>query len=186
MPQQRFAHTTAPGVASDDRRRFDPVIYGATPLGGAICCDATLLSPLRRDGTPHAGAPARDGAVLQVAERRKRTTYPELAQGGAQSLCVLGCEVISFVLRLVSLCSCRVHRPCAVPRAARARRWWSVLSAAVQQAIGPHGTRPSACCARASAKPGAGLGRGGGTCADSVSRLPLLCLPGFLIRDPIY
>ena len=102
VPQQRLAHTTAPGVASDDRRRFDPVIYGATPLGGAICCDATLVSPLRRDCTPHAGAPARDGAVLQVAERRKRTTYPELAQGGAQSLCVR---------RLVALCSCRVHRP---------------------------------------------------------------------------
>ena len=64
VPQQWLAHTTALGVASDDRRRLD--------------LDATLVS----DGTPHAGAPSRDGAVLQVAERRKRSTYPELAQGG--------------------------------------------------------------------------------------------------------
>ena len=49
VPQQWLAHTTAPGAASDDRRRLDLVIYGATPLGEAICCDATLVSPLRRD-----------------------------------------------------------------------------------------------------------------------------------------
>ena len=69
VPQQWLAHTTVPGVASDDRRQLDPVIYGATPLGGAICCDATLVSALPRDGATHAGAPSRDGAVLQVAER---------------------------------------------------------------------------------------------------------------------
>ena len=45
VPQQWLAHTTAPGVASDDRRRLDLVIYGATPLGGAVCCDATLMIP---------------------------------------------------------------------------------------------------------------------------------------------
>ena len=35
------------------RRRLDLVIYGAAPLGGALCCDATLVSLLRRDGEPH-------------------------------------------------------------------------------------------------------------------------------------
>ena len=42
VPQQWLTHTTAPGVAPDDRRRLDMVIYGVTPWGGALCCDATL------------------------------------------------------------------------------------------------------------------------------------------------
>ena len=48
--QQWLAHTTAPNVRSDDRRRLDLVVYGATPLGKALCCDATLVSPLTRTG----------------------------------------------------------------------------------------------------------------------------------------
>ena len=48
-------------------------------LGGAIRCDAALAS------SPYDGAHSGDGAVLQVAERCKQATYPELAQGGAQS-----------------------------------------------------------------------------------------------------
>ena len=179
VPQQWLAHTTALGVASDNRRRLDLVIYGATPLGGAVCCDATLVSPLRHDGTPHAGAPARDGAVLQVAERRKRATYPELAQGGAQ-LCVLGCEIggrwnALAMSRLVALRSWRGPPAARGPaRAAWARRWWSVLSAAVQQAIG------HTALGRARAVPGPAASRVPAlnevlalAPADSVSRLPL-------------
>ena len=45
VPQQWLSNTTAPGVAPDDRRRLDLVIYGASPMGGALCCDATLVSP---------------------------------------------------------------------------------------------------------------------------------------------
>ena len=93
VPQQWLVNTTAPGIAPDDRRRLDLVIYGAAPLGGALCCDATLVSPLAHDGEPHPGAAAQDGAVLRTAYRRKHATYPELATGGAQTLCVLGCEV---------------------------------------------------------------------------------------------
>ena len=104
----------------------------------------TLVSPLARDGEPHPGAAAQDGAVLRTAYRRKHATYPELATGGAQTLCVLGCEVggrwnadaVKLVQRLVAL---RAHRaPPAVrasAKAAWARRWWSVLSVAVQQAV---------------------------------------------------
>ena len=145
VPQQWLAHTTAPGVPPGDRRRLDLVIYGATPLGGALCCDATLVSPLARDGTPHCGAADRDGAVLRTAERRKRATYPELAQGGAQQLCVLGCEVggrwnaeaASVVRRLVRLRACRAPAPLrAAAGVAWARRWWSALSVACQQAVG--------------------------------------------------
>ena len=74
VPQQWLARTTAPGVAPADRRRLDLVVYGATPGGEALCCDATLVSPLTRAGRPVPGADVRDGA----ARRR-------WAAGGARS-----------------------------------------------------------------------------------------------------
>ncbi|OLP97590.1 hypothetical protein AK812_SmicGene20099 [Symbiodinium microadriaticum] len=87
-------------------------------------CTAQPESPSvareNRDSTPHAVAPSRDGAVLQVAERRKRSAYPELAQGSVQSLCVLGCAIsgrwnasgMSIVRRLPphSLCDMLAER----------------------------------------------------------------------------
>ena len=82
VPQQWLCATTAPGVAPDDRRRLDLVIYGASPMGGALCCDATLVSPLTRTGQPQPGTVEDDGAMLRVAERRKRAAYPELSSGG--------------------------------------------------------------------------------------------------------
>ena len=101
-----------------------------TLLGGAICCDATLVSPLRRDGSSHAGAPFRDGAVLQMAQWRKRTTYPELAGRWNAS-------AMSLVRRLVALRACPAPPAVRSPaRAAWAKRWWSVPSTAVQQALG--------------------------------------------------
>ena len=52
------------------------LVYGATPMGIALCCDATLVSPLARTGRPCAADT--DGAALRVAERRKQAAYPEL------------------------------------------------------------------------------------------------------------
>ncbi|CAK9101722.1 132 kDa protein, partial [Durusdinium trenchii] len=49
VPQQWLSHTTAPGVCPADRRRLDLVVYGASRLGEALCCDVTLVSPLRAD-----------------------------------------------------------------------------------------------------------------------------------------
>ena len=94
-------------------------------------------------GTPHAGDPSRNGAVLHVAEHRKRST--ELAEGGAQSLCVLRCgnwwtlESLNHVACAAPGRAALLPGPTAVRGPARAdwaRRWWSVLSTAVQQAIG--------------------------------------------------
>ena len=65
----------------------------ATANGGALCCDATLVSPLTRTGHPHPCTVEVDGAALKVAERRKHSTYPELARGGPQKLLVLGSEI---------------------------------------------------------------------------------------------
>ena len=143
VPQQWLAHTTAPGVQPQDRRRLDLVVYGATTRGGALCCDATLVSLLTRTGHPQPCAVQVDGAALQVAERRKQAAYPELTRGGPQTLLVLGSEIGGrwstgagrFVRDLVRLRAQRA--PPAVRGAAAsawARRWWSALSVAVQLA----------------------------------------------------
>ncbi|CAE7943931.1 unnamed protein product [Symbiodinium sp. KB8] len=93
VPQQWLAHTTAPQVRTDDRRRLDFVVYGATTTGEALCCDATLVSPLTRAGRPIHGAHARAGVALDAARRRKVARYPELTRGGPQRLVVLAAEV---------------------------------------------------------------------------------------------
>ena len=54
----------------DDRRRFDLVIYGAMPVGGALCCDTTLVSRLTRTGQPQLCTALHDGALLRVGRRR--------------------------------------------------------------------------------------------------------------------
>ena len=93
VPQQWLVHTTAPGVHADDRRRLDVVIYGVTANGTALCCDATLVSPLTRTGQPQPSTADLDGAALRTAERLKAAIYPELLSEGPQRLVVLGGEV---------------------------------------------------------------------------------------------
>ena len=70
VPQQWLANTTAAGVNPNDRRRLDLVVHGASATGAALCCDATLVSPLHRNGLAHAGAAEEDGVALQAARRR--------------------------------------------------------------------------------------------------------------------
>jgi hypothetical protein len=144
VPQQWLARTTAPDVPPDDRRRLDLVIYGASRLGEALCCDATLVSPLRADGRPHPGAADRDGVALQVARRRKAARYPELLRPGPQRLVVLaaevggrwGTEACDLVRALVRLRTQRA--PLVLRRSAAAgwsRRWWGLLGCALQRAM---------------------------------------------------
>ena len=81
-----------------------------------VLYDATLVAPLRRDGQSQPCAAEEDGAAIAVARRRKEAQYPELRRPGPQ--------------RLVA--------PQAVRRAAAAgwrRRWWALLSAALQRAL---------------------------------------------------
>ena len=81
VPQQRLVRTSARYVDPADRRRLDLiVVYGATPLGEALCCDVMLVSPLTREGQPRPFAATRNGGASTVAERRKRVAHPELLQ----------------------------------------------------------------------------------------------------------
>ena len=111
----------------------------------ALCCDATLVSPLTRTGQPQPGTVADDGAMLRVAERRKRAAYPELSSGGPQRLLVLGSEIggrwrnetAQHLVR--DLARVRAQRASPALRAAATsawtRRWWATLAVAVQQAV---------------------------------------------------
>ena len=75
------------GFFTDTRRRLDLVVYGATPLGGALCCDATLVSPLTRAGLPQrlAGRRTRQASCLPGADRRPATTRGAREHSGAMS-----------------------------------------------------------------------------------------------------
>ena len=77
VPQQWFARMTAPDVPSDDRRHLDLVVYGATAHGGALCCDASLMSTLTRTGHPPPCTDEVDGAVL-IPSAAKGPRIPRL------------------------------------------------------------------------------------------------------------
>ena len=120
VPQQWLTRTTAPGVAPDDRRRLDLVIYIASASSDRV------------------------GAAIDVARRRKQQRYPEFARPGPQRLVVLaagvggrwGQEAHDLVRCLARQRSLRA--PWALRVAARAgwaRRWWGQLSCALQRAL---------------------------------------------------
>ena len=157
--QQWLVRTTAPGVPADDRRRLDLVVYGATPRGGALCCDATLVSPLAHTGHPQPGAAETDGAVLRVAERRKRSTYPELSSGGPQELVVLGSEVGRLEWRGWPLRAAPTPRPVAKSSASSPPRGRRGLVAPL---VGHTG------CCRAAGRPQHGTGAGLASAAPPV------------------
>ena len=78
-----------------DDRRLEVVADGLLLFHGAqIAVNTTLVSVLRRDGTPHPRSVNEDGAALAQARRRKELRHPELAgQHGRALLVVLGSEV---------------------------------------------------------------------------------------------
>ena len=81
VPQQWLTHTSAPGVPASDRRRLDLVVYGASPQGLALCCDATLVSPVTSEGVPHPRAEHTAGVAQLTAEKCKHATYPAVRPG---------------------------------------------------------------------------------------------------------
>ena len=145
--KQLLRDTNVAPLRRDDRRQLDAVVYGVTRSGLPLCCDATVVTPLTRDGLPrgHRGrAATQDGWALREAEGRKRRRYRELVGNPRGKLVVLGAEVggrwSSAAIRLVQLCA-RL-RPREAPQLLRASaqaawtaRWWGLLSVAVQDAL---------------------------------------------------
>ena len=87
-PAVAVAHVGArsPDVRPPTPRPRGLVVYGASPQRLALCCDATLVSPITGASTPHPRADHTAGIALRMAESRKRATYPELQRGGGQRL----------------------------------------------------------------------------------------------------
>lgn len=82
------------GISSCDGRQIEVAANGLPLWGGAqLAVDATLVSPVGRDGHPHLGASEVDGLQLQEARRRKETKYHELVRSRRCRLVVLALEV---------------------------------------------------------------------------------------------
>ena len=90
-----------PPRAGADNHRLEVVADGLPLFHGAqLAIDTTMVSPLRRDGSPRRQCAARDGAAMAQARARKERTCPELAQAhGRVRLVVLACEVGPVVRR---------------------------------------------------------------------------------------
>ena len=132
-------------VDPQDTRQLDFVAWGLRGFGRPICGDATIVSPLHRDGTPFPHTPDADDASFARAIRHKENTYPELAGPNPYGdLTVLACEVggrwhstaRGMVSRLVEAKTQSVFP--ILRRAARLayhRRWWTLLSVALQRTV---------------------------------------------------
>ena len=84
-----------PPRAGADNLRLEVVADGLPLFHGAqLAIDTTMVSPVRRDGSPRRQCATRDGAAMAQARARKERTYPELAQAhGRARLVVVACEV---------------------------------------------------------------------------------------------
>ena len=152
-PQQWLTHTSAPKCRL--RTAGALTSWCTAPPDRASRCAATprllALSRARACRTP---AERTAGVALLTAERRKHATYPELRLGGGQRLCVLASggrwsrDAHELVRQLVrALRAPPALRACA--SAAWARRWWGMLSVAVQRSAGQRSRSAPAACQRA-------------------------------------
>ena len=109
-----------------------------------MAVDATLVSPVRRNGLPQPRTGTEDGHQLRVARRRKEAKYRELLDSGRCRLVVLGLEVggrwseeaLTFV-RLLAKSKARScpHILCASAQMAYMQRWTGLLAVAAQRAF---------------------------------------------------
>ena len=132
-------------VSPTDTRKIEVVANGLPLYGGAqLAVDTTLVSPVRGDGRPRAGAQWRPAVAIRDAERSKTVRYHELTGENRCRLVVLAFEVggrwsasaAVFVHNLakVKAMSC----PSLLRRSAEHlffNRWTALLSCAAQSAF---------------------------------------------------
>ena len=135
-----------PGVLDTDSRQLD-IVAGGLPLygGKTIVGDATLRSPLSGAGVAHTGAASIDGAIFPQARRDKASAYPELAQESSRhKFLILASEMggrfseecTDLVRKLLNhKCTAVGGGDTTLLRLVYSRRWWGILSVAVQRAI---------------------------------------------------
>ncbi len=132
-------------ISQRDARQIEVVANGLPLYGGAqLAVDATLVSPVRRDGTAQPNAATEDGAQLTQARGRKERKYRELLASRRCRLVVLAVEVggrwseeaTKFVQQLAKAKARTVPtilRPSV--RAAYFHRWTGMLAVAAQRAL---------------------------------------------------
>ena len=120
-------------VPAADGRRIEIVANGL-PLwqGAQLAIDATIVSPVKRDGSARPGADSEPGLALAQVLDRKHRTYSELQRAGRCKLAVFGVELgarssrstLTF-FRLLGRASARQRAPWCVAGAQQAlvRRW---------------------------------------------------------------
>jgi len=133
------------GVPPHDERQLEVVANGLPVWGGVqLAVDATLVFPVRRNGTARPRAATEDGAALVDAARRKRRRYPEFGARGRCHLVVLGLEVggrwseeATIFVRLLAQAKARAA-PEVLRRSAELawqRRWSAILAVAAQRSL---------------------------------------------------
>ena len=135
-----------PGVVDTDTRQLDILAGGLSIYGGrTIVGDATLRSPISGGGEAHAHAATTNGATFLGARRDKADAYPELVVPSARhKFLVLASEVggrffeecVHLVRQLVSNKAHNLNdSDTKLFRLMYTRRWWGILSVAVQRAV---------------------------------------------------
>ena len=134
-----------PAIGAQDARNIEIVASGLPACQGVpLAVDATLVSPLRADGSPHPAAATRPGASLRRAEKAKQRTYPELVGSSVLRLTTVAMEVggrsslaARHLLRVAAAARARTEPAPLRPAAARRwlARWQAMLAVAAQKAL---------------------------------------------------
>ena len=112
-----------------DDRRLEVVVSGLPAYNGAqVAVDATLVSPLTRNGEARPRAHREDGAALKDARKHKDSTYPELRRAQRCHLLTAGMEVggrwdDAAYAFLVELAKAKAQEAAPVLRGAATHSW---------------------------------------------------------------
>ena len=140
-----FRDLNVDGISPTDGRRIEVIANGLGLFHGAqLAIDTTIVSALRRNGMARPNAAREEGVALEVARRKKETTYPELSgENGRARMVVFGVEVggrwskeaLQFVRMLAKDRAKQEPERLRVQAAgAWQRRWSSILSVAALRA----------------------------------------------------
>ena len=152
---ERTLRTTHINRGSDDNRRMDLVCSGIDGVFGGVplFADVTCVSPLHGNGTPMPHAADEEGAAVNAVESRNRETdYPDVHASPQAQLLSLGVETygrwhkhcLVLVRQLARNKARNASELLAKPmELAYYRRWWSLLSVAVQRVVTEGILRPA-------------------------------------------